>query len=358
MSKKLVVPGDFSQFAYRRGDPACSAVIKQEFEDFQVDEVLGFEPTGAGEHLYLRIRKQDLGTTDAALSLARTLGTRTADIGYSGMKDRRAITSQWFSVPERSARGLRAGDRLGAGMELLEIRANDRKLRIGSHRANLFQIRLRNLAGDRDDLQARLETAARDGVPNYFGPQRLGRALSNVSQAQDYFRAFDDMRERRRPPTARKRMLLSAARSFLFNAILSRRVTEGTWCSLLPGEVLNLNGTRRLFSVAGESELAALAERLQSLDIHPTGLLAGAVKDSDPYRATGAVATLEAEVLADFPILGEGLVAAGLQASRRALRLVPDDLTVASTQDDTLVIRFSLGAGGYATSLLRELVRF
>ena len=361
MTDPVALPTSFDQFAFRAGEPDCSAVIKQEFVDFQVDEELGFEPTGSGAHRLLRIRKQDMSTTEVARLLADILNTDRNQVGYSGMKDRRAVTSQWFSVPESGAQRLDESTLGEAGLDLLETRGNDRKLRIGSHRANRFRIRLRRLQGDRQDLVRRLNTLETSGVPNYFGPQRLGRGFSNVRQAQEYFNSFDELGGGANPggkklPRKTRSMLLSASRSFLFNRILSRRVAAGNWDRLLDGEVLNLDGTRRFFK-ADPADREVLGQRLAGMDIHPTGLLAGIVGGRDPYQASGAVAQLETAELAGFADLRRGLTLAGVQASRRALRLVPRELDVRFDGEDSLVLGFTLGAGGYATSVLRELVR-
>lgn len=204
MSEAIRIPGGFRQFAFVHGEPGCSAQIKQEFEDFQVDEELGFAPLGSGEHLLVRVCKQDMGTLQAAAGLARELGVSPAAVGYSGMKDRRAITTQWFSVPQKTGSRLRPGTDLGPGLRILEIHGNDRKLRIGSHRANRFRIRLRHLRDEGRELETRLMRIRAEGVPNYFGPQRLGREFSNVSQAQETFLAFDENKGRLRPARKKK----------------------------------------------------------------------------------------------------------------------------------------------------------
>jgi len=348
---------DFSELAYADGQPGGRATIKDQFEDFQVDEVLGFEPTGSGEHLYLKIRKQDLSTTQVASLLAKHLGADPKAVGYSGMKDRRAVCTQWFSVPNPAAQDL-SDDALGnPGLQVLETRSNDRKLRIGSHRANQFRLRLKAFSGDLEELQARIERAILAGVPNYFGPQRLGRANSNVRQAQDYLLAFDENRVGNRFSGKKKGMLLSASRSYLFNLILSRRVTEANWNKLLPGEVLNLDGTGRFFKARSDEE-RELRSRLEVLDIHPSGLLAGKVGTKDPYIASDVVAELETETLSACPVLSAGPSAVGVMAGRRALRLVPRDLEYAfDKNDNSVLMSFMLPAGGYATALLRELVQ-
>lgn len=348
---------EFAQLAYIQRLPECHAVIKQQFDDFQVDEVLGFEPGGCGEHLYLKVRKQDLGTVEVARILSTHLGVALSAVGYSGMKDRRAICTQWFSVPRASARSL-AGEALDRpGLEVLETRNNDRKLRIGSHRANRFRLRLRDFKGDQEEFQARIELVKRRGVPNYYGPQRLGRGLSNVHQAQDYFRAFDEKRKGTRLSRKKKSMLLSASRSFLFNVILSRRVSDSSWDTLLAGEVMNLDGTGRFFK-AQPGEEQQLHRRLAELDIHPTGLLAGRVEARDRYVATTAVAELEDDTLTGFPTLRGGLYRLGVLAGRRALRLVPKELEYTfDNNNNSVLLSFMLPAGGYATALLRELVQ-
>ena len=348
---------EFTEFAYAGGKPGGRAIIKEQFEDFQVDEVLGFEPTGAGEHLFLKIRKQDLGTTQVARMLADQLGADPGVIGYAGMKDRRAVCTQWFSVPKKCAHNLKDGDLGRPGVQLLEARGNDRKLRIGSHRANRFQLRLRDFSGDFEDLKTRIERVNTGGVPNYFGLQRLGRAMSNVRQAQDYFQAFDENREGIRLSRKKRSMLLSASRSYLFNVILSKRVKEASWDKLLAGEVLSLDGTGRFFKVQPEQE-QELHSRLEVLDIHPTGLLAGDVGARDPYVASETVAKLEAEMLSAYPVLCAGLSASGVTAARRALRLVPRNLEYSfDKNENSVLLSFTLTAGGYATALLRELVQ-
>ncbi len=348
----------FAELAYQTVKPPCTALIKQKIEDFQVDEVLGFEPSGSGEHLFLEVRKQNLATTEVARMLAMQLNANLADVGYAGMKDARAICTQWFSVPKKSARTL-AREGLGsADLQLLQIQDNDRKLKIGSHRGNRFRIRLREFCGESADLEARISRAVDRGVPNYFGPQRLGRDLSNVFQAQEYFQSFDEDRVRVRLPRKKKSMLLSAGRGYLFNIILSRRVADSTWDQLLSGEVLNLDGTKRFFkALTGEER--ELQRRLEKLDIHPTGLLAGQIDSKSSYVAGDFVAELEAQILSNNPVLSAGLLAAGTGAGRRPLRLVPRNLDYAWENDSASVdMTFDLPAGGYATTLLRELVQY
>lgn len=366
MAPRAALPTDYEVFALAGEKPRGRAVIKQSIEDFQVDEVLGFPLRGAGSHLWLHVRKQDISTSDVARLLADRFGTPLSDVGYSGMKDRRGICTQWFSVPEKDVGPADISQVENERVNVLGVLKNDRKLKIGTHRANAFRIRLRAVSTDRAELEARCLALSRRGVPNYFGPQRLGRGLANVHQAQEAFGSAVAPGKLARSGRFRKGMLLSAARSFLFNRILSRRVAEGSWDRMLPGEVLNLDGTKRFFHPGpglssgvgpGEEDAhATLLARLERCDVHPTGLLYGRVGPRDKYVAGAQVAILESDTLSDYPVLCQGLLANGLVAGRRPLRLLPRDLTIAWIDQESVELRFVLSAGGYATSVLRELV--
>ena len=170
--------------AFANGAPQLAATLKQEFEDFQVDEQLGFKLTGKGEHLYLRIEKTDLSTIEVAKKLSEVSGVPKSAIGYSGMKDRRAETRQWFSLklPQNRAEQLSAFE--NDSVQIVASERNSRKLKIGSHRSNNFKILLRNCEGDRGEFEERLHQIVSHGVPNYFGTQRFGRDLSNLHQVQ------------------------------------------------------------------------------------------------------------------------------------------------------------------------------
>ncbi|HKK22709.1 MAG TPA: tRNA pseudouridine(13) synthase TruD, partial [Pseudohaliea sp.] len=229
-------------------------------EDFQVDEILGFEPEGSGEHLFLRLRKRGLDSEAVAQRLARWAAVSPRAVSYAGRKDRHAVTSQWFSVqlPGRADpdTGLLAD---GEALAVLAAVRHPRKLRRGVHRGNAFRLRLRALTavdgGDvREALGARLAELARRGAPNYFGEQRFGRGGSNLAQARRW-------RDGGAPPRGRARrgMLLSALRANAFNTLLAERVRGGAWETVAPGDVCQLAGSRSLFLHDGSEDLAARA---------------------------------------------------------------------------------------------------
>jgi tRNA pseudouridine13 synthase len=220
-----------------------------------------------------------------------------------------------------------------------------RKLRRGALRGNRFRIVVRELEAEVQGLEQRLQSIAAQGVPNYFGEQRFGRAGSNLRSAGRLF-----ANPRLRLSRQQRGLALSAARALLFNAVLDRRVRAGCWDRALPGDALQLHGSHSYF-IAGAVD-AELQARLAALDVHPTGPLYG----RGTPAPQGEALALESAVLADYPGWLAGLEAAGLEAARRALRLVVEDLQWQRPAADELQLAFALPAGGYATSVLREIV--
>lgn len=328
-------------WARAHGAPVCDAFVRSEPADFRVIEDLGFVPDGEGEHRWLWIEKTGANTPWVARQLARIAGVKARDVGYSGMKDRQAVTQQWFSLPKCEA-DLSSLDI--DGVTVLDMQRHSRKLRRGTHKRNQFILRLRGerIASSRSELESRLSTIAEQGVPNYFGEQRFGRDGNNIEQAKAVLAG-------RRVPRDRRSILLSAARSWLFNQILDARVGAGTWNQILPGERANLAGSSSVFAVETPDE--TLVERCQNQDIHPTASLWG----RGAPQADGLVADLEHAAVAAFSDLSEGLIAQGLRADQRSTRLVVENLA-AEFDDESLTLHFALGRGGYATAVLRELV--
>lgn len=304
-----------------------------------VDEILGFEPEGEGPHTLLRIRKTGANSEWVARRLAKDAGIQARDVGFCGLKDRHAVTTQWFSVPGSPRLDL---ERLAAdGIELLERASHRRKLRRGSHRGNHFRLRLRDLEGHLPDIAERLATIARRGVPNYFGEQRFGRKGANLALARDLASGI-------RLDRRRRAFALSAARSAIFNQVLSRRIADGTWNQIRAGDLAMLDGTASRFSVSQvDDELQARADRL---DLHPTGPLWGT---GDP-PSTGEILALERVVAEAFPDLSACVVGAKMDHDRRALRLVARDLQW-EFADRELTLLFWLPRGSFATAVLREL---
>jgi tRNA pseudouridine13 synthase len=326
------------------GSVETTARIRLSCEDFQVTELLGFEPQGDGEHDYLWIEKEGQNTVWVAGLLAKFAGIRESDVGFSGLKDRHAVTRQWFSV--RRPGGIKPDwNGFGAqGVRILETARHGRKLRRGAHRANRFRIVLRELPGQSPALAAKLALIREQGVPNYFGEQRFGHEARNLRLAEKLFAG-------RRLPRNQRSIALSAARSYLFNLLLAQRVCDDTWNRLLPGDLANLDGSGSVFAVdAVDDELAARADRL---DLHPTGPLWG----SDGTQVSGDVASLEQSVIDRHAELARGLESQRVEQSRRALRVRAAELTWHVADERTLSLEFTLGRGSFATALLRELVR-
>lgn len=328
-----------SGLARAHGPALATLDLRRELDDFIVCEELGFEPDGEGAHRWLYVEKRGLDTHGLVQRLARLAGVHARDIGYSGLKDRWSVSRQWFSLPD-AAQPLPELDPQGEGFALMRCTRNARKLRRGTHRSNCFRLRLRGALPSPALLDERLHTIARRGVPNYFEAQRFGRRGNNVERARAMF-------EGARVDRRRRSLYLSAARSFLFNAVLSERVAQGSWERILPGEAVNLDGSRSVFAA---SDPAELAERLDRHDIHPTGPLWG---EGDVLARDQALA-LENAVVEGFPGLARGLERARVQAMRRALRLPVRELRW-QVGEDCLELSFVLPAGAFATAVVREL---
>ena len=361
--------------AFANGKPRLAATFKQEFTDFRVEEQLSFKFTEKGEHAYLWVEKIDRSTVDVAKKLSEVTGVHGSDIGYSGMKDRRAETRQWFSIKLPASRESELTACKSDSLRIVETHRNSRKLKIGSHRSNHFRVLLRDCDGSRDEFEQRLAQIEAGGVPNYFGSQRFGRGLSNLTQVQAWMSAelatgldansrsvIDDAAAAIPKQRFKRSMLFSAARSYLFNQILSRRLELGNWNAYIAGDVLNLAGTDRSFALeTGVEWDSILQQRLENFDIHITGPLPGEIDPKDKYVSYGEAADIEEAVGEQFNTLLVGLRHFGLKAARRPLSFRPIDLTwewQESEQADgasDLLLDFSLGKGAYATSLLREL---
>ena len=344
----------FGRLGFSLGAPQVAAVFKQSAQDFRVDEDLGFELSGAGEHLCLHIRKTEVNTQHVVRHLARLANVRERDIGYAGLKDHMGVCEQWLSIYQAQAQELDFTSLAEIGVEVLSSVRNSRKIRRGSHRSNGFRIILRELTSLaktplaldalQADLEARLTQIRDQGVPNYFGEQRFGHAHSNILMAQRLFRG-----ELRLKKGFKRGMLLSAARSFVFNAVLSERVFQKNWDQHLSGDVMNLAGTGSVFESPEWDE--TLAGRLAAKDIHPTGPLWG----KGALRSSAEAGAMEMAIAAEQLSLCNGLEAAGLEQARRSLRLIAADLDWAWLEDGSLELSFALPPGTYATAVLREL---
>lgn len=325
--------------------PPASGRIRSTPEDFIVEELAAFDATGEGEHLLLTIQKRGMNTAFCAERLAKWAGIDARDVSFAGMKDRHALTTQRFSVrlPKKTAPDVNLLN--SDDCTVLEAQWHNRKLARGALAGNRFVLTLRELSGSRDAMELALQTVRSQGVPNYFGEQRFGMEQANVGKALGMF-------EGRRVDRAKRSIYLSAARSHLFNLLLAERVELGKWNSPLDGEVWMLEGTKSIFGPEPLNE--AIAERCRTMDIHPTGPMWG----GGELRSQAAVLALESRLADLQPELCKGLEKADLRQERRALRLLPKNLTWKFLSEASLQLSFELPPGAYATSVLAELGDF
>ncbi|MBY4675663.1 tRNA pseudouridine(13) synthase TruD [Marinobacterium arenosum] len=337
----MQLPTDFS---YLYGQPAGTALIRTEAEDFQVFEQLPFEPDGEGEHYLVYIRKIGENTDWVARKLARFCHTTPREVGYAGKKDRHAVTEQWFSVKVPIKREVDWTLFNSKTIQVLKAVRHGRKLRLGALKGNRFKLRLREVSQP-DELVARLEQI-RNGVPNYFGEQRFGNDWNNLHSGLALLSG--ELKERQRH---KKGLYISAVRSWLFNRLLSQRIEQGLWQTLLPGDALMLEGSRSCFAADAEQDMAQLLQRLEQRDLHLTGALWGR---GEPMAQLDA-RQWERDQLAPWSELLGGLEQLGLNQERRALRLLPAALAAHAESERQWWLEFELPAGAFATSVLREL---
>ena len=214
------------------GPPLFVGRIRSTPSDFDVTELLDIEFSGDGEHDWLYVEKTGANTHWVAEQLAKYASVRQVDVGYAGLKDRHAVTRQWFSVRRPSLDGTDWDGFDVEGVSILDSRRHRRKLKRGAHRGNAFRIAVRSpeIADLQNEIDVRLRYIATTGVPNYFGEQRFGRDGANVQLGQAIVRG-------KRVPRHKRSIGISALRSYRFNEELDARVREGDWNRLLAGDV-------------------------------------------------------------------------------------------------------------------------
>ena len=332
-----------SESPYAYGSPPLTARLRATPDDFVVDEDLGFEPDGAGEHVFVRVEKRGANTDFVARELAKYAGVVTDAVSYAGLKDRHAVARQTFSVAVPIKREVDWAALAHAEFRVLDARRHSRKLKRGALKGNAFVIVLTDVAGDRAAAEQVLARIAQHGVPNYYGEQRFGRDAGNVERARAMFAG-------RRVQRHERSLLLSSARSRLFNDVLAQRVADGDWNRSRDGDVFMLDGSRSIFGP--EPETPELVARLERRDVHPTGALWG----RGDLRTTGNAAALERSIADAERELADGLERAGLEQERRSLRLCAQGIEW-EWAESSLRVAFALPAGCYATTVLRELAR-
>jgi tRNA pseudouridine13 synthase len=335
-----------SYLPYAFGGPPSTGKIKIKHEDFIVEEILGFELTGEGEHVFLKIQKRGENTDYLARQIAKYAGLTKMAVSYAGMKDRFGLTMQWFSIHIPGKREVDWGGLESDSVSVLESIRHNRKLKKGALKGNRFEITVREVGGDKKLVEEKLAEVKAAGVPNYFGPQRFGREGNNLVQAEALFKGELRLRDRNL-----EGIYLSAARSAIFNRVLARRVDAGTWNQAIEGDVFMFTDSNSIFRAELTPETLA---RITALEIHPSGPLWG---KGDPVASSEALG-IEQAIAAELPVLSEGLERIGMETSRRPLRLTIADLSWEFGEDSTLRLCFTLTAGAYATVVLREVVNF
>ena len=341
------------ELAYLYGKPKSKGLIRVNQSDFNVVEQLPFSPCGEGEHLFIYIRKTGANTVFVARELAKYFKVKEALVTYAGLKDRFAVTEQWFGVHVPGKQSYDLADMHIEGVEVLSYERHNKKLRTGALTGNRFQLIIRDVT-DLHALTERWQNIAAQGVPNYFGEQRFGIDGGNLVHALALFSGTKVKNKKKRG------MYLSAARSCIFNDILNARIKENTFSTIQVGDVLMLAGTQSVFQL--EEVDTVLTQRLIDKDVDITAAMWGAGKIMT--RAEPKI--LEERIAAHHLAFANGLSTFGLKQERRRIRLViaEPDIEISPNENPandrlpSVKISFSLSAGSYATTVLRELVDY
>lgn len=352
---------------YLHGEPLVKATLKQELSDFQVNEILSFEPSGNGEHTFLHIEKTGLNTAFVAEEIAKFAKIPLRAVSYAGRKDKYATTSQWFGVyfggkqhASRKSSVVKPADIDWSalqieGLRILNVTYNDKKLRLGAIKENQFTIVLRNMSEfDHNALTERIALIEQKGVPNYFGNQRFGELIKadgsvqlggNLALAEKLVNG-EDIRNRNK-----KSMAVSALRSWLFNHFVSYRLANTQYMQVFDGDVLSLSGSNSFFIHEQNSEQSEeTLKRLNLRDVNITAPLWGKGK----LDAKAQALVFEHEKALEHEAVCEALVNLGLEQQRRPILVFPKNLSF-EVFENTLTLKFSLPSGCFATSVIREI---
>lgn len=327
------------------GKPMAFGILKQSPADFCVKEDLGFEPDDEGEHVLVYLRKTGCNTQFVADNLARFAKISGRAVSYAGLKDRHAVTEQWFclQMPGKPTPDF-AGFSL-EGCEILRTARHRRKLRIGTLKGNAFSLILRNIS-QRNDVETRLQKIQLHGVPNYFGEQRFGRDGNNLLMAQRWANNEIVVRERNK-----RSFYLSAARSAMFNHVVSQRIEQSLHQQVICGDAMQLAGRGSWF-VAQQDELTSLQQRLDAGELRITAPLPG---DGEIGSQQQALA-FEQQVLSNDEIFLSLLKRERVESARRAALVFPAQMTWLWQDENTVTVNFWLPAGSFATSVIREVM--
>ena len=351
--------------------------MKFEPEDFIVEEIPLYEPSRSGTHTFFAIRKRSLTTYEAINRIARELHVNHRSIGYAGLKDKHAITTQVLSVegipPEQI---LKLKD---PQIQILWAERHSHKLRVGHLQANRFEITLRYASPQTlPDVEKKMAQLSTEGVPNRYGKQRfgnkqdshlIGKALLNkdwervlgymldteTAQFTELANRIKNTKEHDSLekvigyiPHRKRRLYLSAYQAYLFNRILEKRLPD--LGHLFDGDIAIKHRNGAPFLV----ENAEIEQpRSDAFEISPSGPIFG-YKMRQP---TGKVLEMEQELLSAEGVKPESfrkVAGVRLSGTRRPLR-IQMDLHQIQAVDNGVRLSFTLPAGSYATVVLEEL---
>lgn len=328
--------------AYLQTPPQQTALLKAQPEDFIVKEQLGYEMSGEGEFVAVKVRKTNANTLWVGEQLAKFCGISARNMSYAGLKDRNAVTEQWFSLQMPGQPTPDFSQCHIDGVEILAVTRHHRKIRTGSLEGNYFELLLRQVRED-NELKVRLEIVKNLGFPNYFTEQRFGRDGHNLTEAMRWAKGEIKVKDRKK-----RGFYLSAARSEVFNLVVSQRLQMRLATQVMPNDILQLAGTHSWFQADKNDELATLQVRLENHDIFLTAPLIG--------ENTQLANDLENQVVAEHAILHSLMKQERLKPARRALLMQAKDFQW-QFEENGLRLKFFLPAGSYATALVRELVQ-
>ena len=327
---------------YLLGKPQQAGRLKAEFADFIVREELGYPLTGEGEFVAVKVRKTNANTLFVGEQLAKFVGISAKNMSYAGLKDRHAVTEQWFCLhlagketPDFSAFECE-------GIEILEVTRHNRKIRTGALEGNYFELLLRDVE-ETDELKQRLNQLQAVGFPNYFTEQRFGRDGHNLTQAQRWASGEISVKDRKK-----RSFYLSAARSEVFNLVVSQRIADQQIQTVLSGDYLQLAGSNSFFEVKAE-DLVQSQQRLDENDVLLTAPLIG--ENSLEQKGNER----EKAIVAQHENLISLMKKERMNAARRAMLCKPQDLRW-QFEPEGLRLTFFLNSGSYATGLVRELI--
>ncbi len=329
-----------------------SGILKAEPEDFLVEEIATYLPSGEGEHLYLWIEKRDVSALELMRRLSRNLGVSRNQIGMAGMKDRRAITRQWVSIPASKNVDFDADLRgnLDEDIKILDQKRHQNKLKTGHLKGNTFTIFVRKVSVEKQVMQAAVDRLNQSGIPNFYGSQRFGNDNSTLEMGRKFLLREEYIREKRM-----RRFALSAIQSAVFNQVLGQRIEIGAFERALDGDIFAQVKDGGAKKCALES-IEADTQRMQDKQCLPTGPMPG----TKMTRALGEVGRMEDKAMKEVGIdwddfLGLEKIARG---TRRHLICQPLSPITFIMRDEGIEFTFSLPSGCYATVALAQLIQF